>query len=182
MYNISTQIIKKNYSHIALDKDTINTKKNIINGNKQKIKQLEALLKKKERQYKINMGQYNLMVYETKMLQYLFFYAIILLVVPLLYLFEILDKLVAVIGWLLLVTAGIILFLYKLYTNKQNRDKIFYDQYNFGKPTRENILRSRLTQELNEKCEKEPKNDDDDFDPVKVDIGNINKWKNKVPK
>ena len=78
-------------------------------------------------------------------------------------LFEILDKLVAVIGWLLLVTAGIMLFLYKLYTNKQNRDKIFYDQYNFGKPTRENILRSRLTQELNEKCEKEPKNDDDDY-------------------
>ena len=119
------------------------------------------------------------MVFETKILQYLFFYCIILLIVPLLYLFGVFNKISAVLTWLILLFSGISYAMYKVYDNRKNRDEIFYNEYNFNKPTRENILKSRLDQELNEKCE-EPKTDEDDFDPKSIDL-DVSQWKNKIP-
>jgi len=180
MYELSTNLIASNFSSIKLDKEDIVAKKNLIGKNKESLRELMEILKTKERQYKINMGKYNLMVYETRMFQYLFFYAIVLLIIPLLYLFGALNQMVAVFGWLMLVTAGIIYTIYKIKTNKNGRDQIFYSEFNFNKPTRENILRSRLKQELSPQCKKEPNTDEDDFDPKSADIGDITKWKNKI--
>jgi hypothetical protein len=180
MYELSTNLIASNFSSIKLDREDITAKKNLIGKNKESLRELMEILKTKERQYKINMGKYNLMVYETRMFQYLFFYTIVLLIIPLLYLFGALNKMVAVLGWLMLITAGIIYTIYKIKTNKRGRDQIFYSEFNFNKPTRENILRSRLKQELSPKCKKEQDTDEDEFDPKNTDIGDITKWKNKI--
>jgi hypothetical protein len=180
MYELSTAVISTNFESIKYDKNDIIAKKNLINKNKESLRTLLEILKTKERQYKLNMGKYNLMVYETRMLQYLFFYCIVLLIIPLLYLFGALNQVVAIIGWLLLVTIGIIYTLYKIKSNKVGRDQLFYSDFNFDKPSREAILRSRLNQGLDEQCDAKPKTADDEFVASDVDIGDITQWKNKV--
>jgi hypothetical protein len=180
MYELSTDVISTNFESIKYDKTDIIAKKNLINKNKDSLRILLEILKTKERQYKMNMGKYNMMVYETRSLQYLFFYCIVLLLIPLLYLFGALNQIFAIIGWLMLVTIGIIYTLYKIKSNKVNRDQLFYSDFNFDKPTREAILRSRLDQGLDEQCDSKPKTADNEFEADDVDIGNISKWKNKV--
>ena len=170
MYMISTDLIKHNYTNIKLDKKNIIVKKNLINKNKKLIEKLKEIVETKNRQYKINMGKYRKMLYETKLLQYLFFYIVILLVIPLLYLFGILNKLISVLSWITLVFIGLVVTIYK-FSNRNNRDNLFYNQLQFEKPSHKNLVKNKYRNQLSED------NNDLDFDPSTIDIGDISKWK-----
>ena len=181
MYNINTQILSDNYDENKNSMSNYNKKKHIINNNETDIKLLIEELKVKDREYKINLGNYTRMVFETQSLKYLLFMVLVLFVVPLLYLMGLLPKLFAVIIYLILLAISIGFIMYRIHLHSKGRDSIFYNKYNFDKPTNENILKSHIKQTLDPECKKDLNNDTDDFDPKDIDIGSISSWKNKLP-
>jgi hypothetical protein len=126
----------------------------------------------------MNLGLYNRLAYDTELMKHLMWFCIVLFVVPLLYLANLLPKIFAVVMWLLLLGSFIGYLLYKRQLNNQGRDSLFYNEYNFAKPTNENILASRLKQQLDPSCQANLESANDEIDPSKVDIGDISQWKN----
>ena len=181
MYDINTNILADNYEMAKRGENSITRKKNIINNNKKAIKELLESLKVKEREYKMNLGRFERLNYDTELMKHLLWFCIAMFIVPLLYLANLLPKIFAVIVWLLLLGIFIGFTLYKRHNNNLGRDSIFYGQYNFDKPTNENILKSRLKQQLDPKCKADLDTAEDDFDPSKIDIGDVSAWKNKTP-
>lgn len=179
-YDLNTELLAEHYEETKKVKSNVDQKENVIKYNKKQKKKLMEELIKKEELYRIKLGKYNKMVLETETLQYLFYYSVFLLLLPLVYLMNVVPNIVAFIVWLVLLALGITAAMYRIFRESKGRDKLYYNKYNFNKPNRENILRSRLKQELDSKCA-DNKDAECDFDPNMVDIGDVSQWKNKNP-
>lgn len=170
MYDLNTELLLEGYEETKKSGSNVSDKNKAIAKNKRISKELKEELKKKDRQYKLNMGAYNKMIFETQTLQYLFYYVALLLAIPLIYLMELVPKMLAFVVWLVLIALGFSYGMYRVASNNKNRDEMFYDKYNFNKPTNENLLRSALDQKLNPVCQTPLDADKNDFEPQEVDM------------
>ena len=117
-------------------------KKNIkLNENELKIKKIRRELKDiknkistKEKIYKYNFNKYNEMIFETNLLKEFMVYLIFLLIIPILRLAEIVNKTLAIVSYVILLCLGLIYFIYKYLDDKNDRDNVFFNKFNFKKP------------------------------------------------
>tara|TARA_E500000178_G_scaffold295390_1_gene301167 strand:- start:1380 stop:2291 length:912 start_codon:yes stop_codon:yes gene_type:complete len=181
MYDVNTNLLAENYEDNKVSLNNYRKKRNIIANNKETLKELDEKLIVKDREFKINLGKYNKLVFETRTLKFLMFVILTLFVIPLLYLGDVLPKIFSVLIYLVLIGCAIAYAMYTIKMEQKRRDTIFYQKYNFNKPTRENILKSQLKQALDPKCSQDLNTEDDDFNPNDIDIGSVSSWKNQVP-
>ena len=181
MYDVNTNLLAENYEDNKVSINNYRKKRNIIANNKVRLKELDEKLIIRDREFKINLGKYNKLVFETRTLKFLMFVILTLFVIPIMYLGGILPKIFSVLIYLVLIGCAIAYAMYTIKMEQKRRDSIFYQKYNFNKPTRENILKSQLKQALDPKCSQDLNTEDDDFDPNDIDIGSVSSWKNGVP-
>ena len=181
MYTVNTKLLNKNFKENKQISEDLDGKQDKIKEDRETIKIQQSTLKAKEREFKINLGKYNKIVFETQTIKFVMFMTLLLFIIPLLYLGNILPKIVAVIIYLILVGCILGLGIYRIKREEQRRDTIFYQKYNFEKPTRENVLKSYLDQKLDPKCKSDLNTDEDDFNPNNIDIGSVSSWKNGIP-
>ena len=181
MYDVNTNLLADNYEDNKVSINNYRKKRNIIANNKESLKELEEKLIVKDREFKINLGKYNKLVFETRTLKFLMFVILTLFVIPIMYLGGVLPKIFSVLIYLVLIGCAIAYAMYTIKMEQKRRDTIFYQKYNFNKPTRENILKSQLKQALDPQCSQDLNTEDDDFNPDDIDIGSVSSWKNQVP-
>jgi len=181
MYTVNTKLLNKNFKENKQISEDLDGKQDKIKEDRETIKIQQSTLKAKEREFKINLGKYNKIVFETQTIKFVMFMTLLLFIIPLLYLGNILPKIVAVIIYLILVGCILGLGIYRIKREEQRRDTIFYQKYNFEKPTRENVLKSYLDQKLDPKCKSDLNTEEDDFNPNNIDIGSVSSWKNGIP-
>ena len=136
---------KNNYEYLLNNYDKIKSKNMKLLDNKNKLKKMKkqsSLLKQKistkEKIYKLNFNRYNEMIFETNLLKDFMIYLMVLLIIPILRLANIMNKTLSIISYLGLLLIGISYTLYMFFSDRENRDNIFYNRFNFEKPDKIN--------------------------------------------
>ena len=74
------------------------------------------------------------MIFETNLLKNFMMYLMVLLIIPILRLSDVINKTLCVVSYCSLVAIGIIYSAYLFMSDRENRDNVYYNKLNFGKP------------------------------------------------
>ena len=132
---------KNNFEYMVNNFDKIKKKNMKLLENKTKLKKLKKELKTlktqiatKEKEYKLNFNRYNEMIFETNLLKNFMMFLMVLLIIPILRLADIINRTLCVVAYSSLVAVGIIYATYLFMSDREKRDNIFYNMFNFEKP------------------------------------------------
>jgi len=132
---------KNNYEYMVNNFDKIKKKnmkllenKNKLVKLKKELKTLKTQISTKEKTYKLNFNRYNEMIFETNLLKNFMMFLMVLLIIPILRLADIINRTLCVVAYSSLVAVGIIYSTYLFMSDRENRDNIFYNMFNFEKP------------------------------------------------
>ena len=132
---------KNNYEYMLSNYDKIKKKNMKLLENKNKVLKIKKELKKltenittKDKLYKLNFNRYNEMIYETNLLKNFMIFIMVLLIIPILRLVDVINKTLSVVSFCSLLAIGIIYSAYLFMSDRENRDNVFYNKLNFGKP------------------------------------------------
>ena len=132
---------KNNFEYMLSNYDKIKKKNMKLLENKNKLKKLKIESKTlkqkistKEKMYKLNFNRYNEMIFETNLLKNFMMFLMFLLIIPILRLSDVINKTLCVVSYCSLVAIGIIYSVYLFMSDRENRDNVYYNKLNFGKP------------------------------------------------
>lgn len=145
---------KNNFEYIIENYSKIKKKNKRLNDNEKKIKTLKKQNKDlknnittKERVYKHNYSKYNEMIYEINILKEFLIFLIVLLVIPILRLANIINKTLGIVSYMLLLFLGISYYIYLFFDNKNRRDNVFFNHFNFKKPDPDDVDKYEMQEE-----------------------------------
>ena len=132
---------KNNYEYMLSNYDKIKKKNMKLLENKTKLLKIKKELKKlkenittKDKLYKLNFNRYNEMIFETNLIKNFMIFLMVLLIIPILRLADVINKTLCVVSFCSLLAIGIIYTAYLFMSDRENRDNVFYNKLNFGKP------------------------------------------------
>ena len=126
-----------------------------------------------KRQMEININEFRKIEYNLVVIKQVVIFVAVMLLIPALVKFNILDKKSGMVIWMVLLVVISIYALFMIFVKNNNRDDIDFKQYNFVKPTDDEIARSRIAASMSsrdkERC-KALSQMDDDFEPESINI------------
>jgi len=138
-YDANTDYIINHFYNIKDSNVDINNKHDSLSKLKSNIKKLKEQLETKERIYKMNMSEYNKMVYETNHLKNMLFISVILLIIPIIYIIGLLTKSIALIAFIGFACASIIFTANEIMSERDNRDNVLWNKLDIEAPDKNNI-------------------------------------------
>ena len=167
----------KRYGSNFVDKKNLekvlNQQKEKLDSDSVAISDLSELNSTSKRHIEINMNKYRKMEYQMSVLKYILFAVMALLIIPILTFMKVFDKKLGmgILAFLLVIIA--IASYFFLYVKNVGRDNNDFKEFNFAKPTDEQVARSKMLSEMSNRdkarCQALAELEDD-FDPASLNI------------
>ena len=194
--NIKTELwglltgIYKNETEVAKlifeDKDKYDTiikeQNYIIDDDGILLNNLKTIDNTMKRQMEIDLNEFRKIQYNLTIIKQSIIFVAIILIIPALVKFKVIDKKMGLMIWFVLLIVLLIYIIFMIVIKNSNRDDINFKEYNFVKPTDEEIARSRIaaasmSDKDKVKC-RALANIEEDYDTDSINI-DITKYKTK---
>jgi len=149
-YNYSTNNIMMMHDNVNKLKKIKEQQNKQIKNNNNSIEDINDINVTNRRLIEINLNIIKKREYAIKILQYSLIGIVILIIVPLLYKFNVIDKNTGLIIWGILVSIIVLGLIYVLYFKIRNRDVNNFSKFNFINPNSEEVARSKLNVDLSD--------------------------------
>jgi hypothetical protein len=173
MYEVGTLTSKSNYVDKQRLDNILKSQEYIISDDGVLINNLKSVDNTMKRQMEINFNEYRKTQYNLRVIKQAIVFIAIILIIPALVKFGILEKKVGLVVWFILLVVLLIYVIFMIVVKNRNRDDIDFKKYNFVKPTDEEVARSRIAASMSSKDKAKCKTlaqMDDDFDPESINI------------
>ena len=87
------------------------------------------------------------MIFETNLLKEFMIFLIVLLIIPILRLADIINKTLGIVSYMLLLCLGLSYYIYMFLNNKNDRDSVFFNKFNFKKPDPDDVKKHEQEEE-----------------------------------
>ena len=181
IYNFNSEHINNNNNKIKANNNIINLQNNSINNFKSVITKLENERSTnyrfvEEKVYNIQKKQITIEYFKLAV-----YCAMALILLPILSYYNFISKNVTILLWIMGVISIILYGVYVLFYKDVNRNRKFFDKFNFNKPTKKDIEESKrnigVTPETLEKCKQINQEVSNSNDPTPTI--NVSDFKNK---
>lgn len=178
-YNLNTMLSSANNSALIKNDMLFKSQTAVRDNMQKKIKDMNNKTSTEVDQIKTNEYKYKKTLEELEMMKLILKVLLISLILPLSSIPEWspMTKEFASVLYALIVFGLFIYAFYNLVVKNSNRDNIRFSEKNFNKPSKKEIMKSKMA-EMGEGGD----NAGLDFDPDSIDIGNVNKYINEEPK
>ena len=173
LYELNSLHTRSNFVDKKNLEELVNQQNEKLDTHRVTITDLSELNSTAKRHIEINMNKYRKMEYQLSVLKYILFAIMALVLIPILTFLKILDKKIGmvVIVFLLIVIAIVSYFF--LFVKNVDRDNNDFKEFNFYKPTDEQVARSKMLSEMSKRdkarCQALSELEDD-FDPASLNI------------
>ena len=126
-----------------------------------------------KRQMEIDLNEYRRTQYNLTIIKQAIVFVAIILIFPALVKLNVLDKNTGLVIWFILLVVLLIYVIFMIIVKNSNRDDVDFREYNFVKPTDDEIARSRIAASMSSKDKAKCKalaDMEDDFDPESINI------------
>ena len=173
MYNSGTLNSKSNFVDKQRLDNIIKSQELIITDDGILLNNLKNVDNTSKRQMEININEFRKVEYNLGVIKQAVVFVAIMLLIPALVKFNVLDKKTGMVIWMVLLVVILVYVCFMIMVKNNNRDDIDFKQYNFVKPTDDEIARSRIEASMSSKDKARCKalaQMDDDFDPESINI------------
>lgn len=173
MYKTGTFHSKSNYIDKHRLDNILKSQEIIITDDGILLNNLKNADNTSKRQMEININEFRKTEYNLGVIKQVVIFVAIMLLIPALVKFKVLDKKTGMVVWMVLLVVILIYAGFMIMVKNNNRDDIDFKQYNFVKPTDDEIARSRIAASMSSKDKARCKalaQMDDDFDPESINI------------
>ena len=173
LYEVSSLHTRSNFVDKKNLEKVLNQQKEKLDSDSVAISDLSELNSTSKRHIEINMNKYRKMEYQMSVLKYILFAVMALLIIPILTFMKVFDKKLGmgILAFLLVIIA--IASYFFLYVKNVGRDNNDFKEFNFAKPTDEQVARSKMLSEMSNRdkarCQALAELEDD-FDPASLNI------------
>lgn len=163
------------YDKDKLDK-FMKEQENIINDDGILLNNLQSIDNTMKRQMEINLNEFRKTQYNLTIIKQSIIFIAVILIIPALVKFKAIEKKIGLMIWCILLAVLLIYVIFMIIIKNSNRDDINFKEYNFVKPTDEEIARSRIaaasmSNEDKVKCQALANIEEDyDTDNINIDI------------
>ena len=173
MYRTGTMDSKSNYVDKHRLDNMLKSQEIIITDDGVLLNNLKNADNTSKRQMEININEFRKTEYNLGVIKQVVIFVAIMLLIPALVKFKVLDKKTGMVIWMVLLVVILIYAGFMIMVKNSNRDDIDFKQYNFVKPTDDEIARSRIAASMSSRDKARCKalaQMDDDFDPESINI------------
>jgi len=173
MYEVGTLNSKSNFVDKQRLDNVLKSQEYIISDDGVLLNNLKTVDNTMKRQMEIDLNQYRRTQYNLTIIKQAIVFVAIILIFPALVKFNVLDKNTGLVIWFVLLVVLLIYVLFMIIVKNSNRDDIDFREYNFVKPTDDEIARSRIAASMSSKDKAKCKAlaaMEDDFDPESINI------------
>lgn len=173
LYEVNSLHTRSNFVDKKNLEKLVNQQNEKLDSNSVALSDLSELNSTSKRQIEINMNKYRKIEYQLNVLRYILFATMGLLIIPILTYMKVINKKVGmgILAFLLVIIAIVSYFF--LYVKNVGRDNNDYKEFNFAKPTDEQVARSKMLSEMSNRdkarCQALAELEDD-FDPASLNI------------
>lgn len=173
LYNNNTEVSISNFVDKTRLDNILKSQERIINDDGIILNNLKNTDNTMKRKMEINLNEFRKIQYNLKVIKQAIVFVAIILIFPALVKFGVLDKQMGLVIWFICLVVLLIYVLFMIIIKNNNRDDIDFREYNFVKPTDEEIARSRIAASMSSKDKAKCKalaEMDDDFDANTINI------------
>jgi len=175
MYEVGTLNSKSNFVDKQRLDNVMRSQEYIISDDGVLLNNLKTVDNTMKRQMEIDLNDFRKTQYNLKIIKQAIVFVAIILIFPALVKLKVLDKNTGLVIWLVLIVVLLIYVLFMIIVKNSNRDDVNFREYNFVKPTDDEIARSRIAASMSSKDKAKCKalaamDDDFDADSINIDI------------
>ena len=173
MYEVGTLNSKSNYVDKQRLENVMRSQEYIISDDGVLLNNLKTVDNTMKRQMEIDLNDFRKTQYNLRIIKQSIVFVAIILIFPALVKLKVLDKKTGLVIWLVLIVVLLIYVLFMIIVKNSNRDDVNFREYNFVKPTDDEIARSRIAASMSSKDKAKCKalsEMDDDFDAESINI------------
>jgi hypothetical protein len=173
MYDVGTLNSKSNYVDKQRLDNVLKSQQYIISDDGVLLNNLKTADNTMKRQMEIDLNEFRKTQYNLNVIKQAIVFVAIILIFPALVKLGVLNKNTGLVIWFVLLVVLLIYVVFMIIIKNSNRDDINFREYNFVKPTDDEIARSRIAASMSTKDKAKCKAlsaMNDDFDPESINI------------
>ena len=175
MYDVGTLNSKSNFVDKQRLENVLKSQEHILNEDGIILNNLKTADNTMKRQMEIDLNEFRKTQYNLAIIKQAIVFIAIILIIPALVKFNVIKKKMGIVIWIILLVVLLIYVIFMIVIKNNNRDDIDFREYNFVKPTDDEIARSRIAASMSKKDKAKCKalaamEDDFDADSINIDI------------